>query len=150
MSITTVCRECGETFRKRSLKSIEKICEDCRGTKGRNRYKVMTNRTMHAIGTIDHLDKQVAELRTSIDVLHSTIGVEVQHQITKGLEPIIEKLIDKELSKLKDIVLSSMTKAKKAQREVVELSKLVKGYKSSNTKMKNKIKKFEERLDNEV
>jgi hypothetical protein len=145
MSITTVCRECGETFRKRSLKSIDKICEDCRGTKGRNRYKVMTNRTMNAIGTIDHLDKQVAELRTSIDVLHSTIGVEVQHQIT-NLEPIIEKIIEEKNKELTDIIISSMTKAQKAQEEVKELTKLVKGYKSSNTRMKNKIKKFEEML----
>ena len=149
MSMTTVCRECGETFRKFSLKSREKICHDCKGSKGRNRYKVMTNNTLNAIGTIESLDKKVAELTTSIDVLHSTIGVEVQHQITKGLEPIIEKLIEKELSKLKDIVLSSMTKAQKTQREVKELSKLVKGYKGSNTLMKNKIKKFEERFGHE-
>ncbi len=146
MSITTVCRECGETFRKFSMKSREKICFDCKGSKGRNRYKVMTNNTLDAIGTIESLDKKVAELTTSIDVLHSTIGVEVQHQITKGLEPIMEKLVDKKLSELKDIVLSSMTKAKKTQKEVKELSKLVKGYKSSNTLMKNKIKKFEEIL----
>jgi len=146
MSMTTVCRECGETFRKFSLKSREKICFDCKGSKGRNRYKVMTNNTLNAIGTIESLDKKVAELTTSIDVLHSTIEVEVQHQITKGLEPIIEKIIDKELSKLKDIVLSSMTKAQKTQKEVSELSKLVKGYKGSNTLMKNKIKKFEEIL----
>ena len=69
MSITTVCRECGETFRKFSLKSREKICHDCKGDKGRNRYKVMTNNTLNAIGTIESLDKKVAELTTSIDVL---------------------------------------------------------------------------------
>lgn len=149
MSITTVCRECGETFRKFSLKSREKICFDCKGSKGRNRYKVMTNNTINAIGTIESLDNKVAELTTSIDVLHSTIGVEVQHQITKGLEPIIEKLVDKKLSELKDIILSSMTKAQKTQKEVKELSKLVKGYKGSNTLMKNKIKKFEEMFGHE-
>ena len=84
MSITTVCRECGETFRKFSIKSRERICPDCRGSKGRNRYKVMTNNTLNAIGTIETLDKKVAELTTSIDVLHSTVEVEVQHQITKN------------------------------------------------------------------
>jgi Mg2+ and Co2+ transporter CorA len=147
--MTTVCRECGETFRKFSLKSREKICHDCKGSKGRNRYKVMTNNTLNAIGTIENLDKKVAELTTSIDVLHSTIAVEVQHQITKGIEPIIEKILDGKISELKDIVLSSMTKAQKTQKEVKELNKLVKGYKSSNTRMKNKIKKFEERFANE-
>ena len=150
MSITTVCRECGETFRKFSLKSREKICPDCRGSKGRNRYKVMANNTLNAIGTIESLDKKVAELTTSIDVLHSTIGVEVQHQITKGLEPIIEKIIEEKNKELKDIIISSMTKAQKAQEEVKILTKLVKGYKSSNTRMKNKIKKFEEMLRYEV
>jgi len=146
MSITTVCRECGETFRKFSLKSREKICFDCKGSKGRNRYKVMANNTLNAIGTIETLDKRVAELSTSIDVLHSTIAVEVQHQITKGLEPIIEKLIEEKNKELKDIIISSMTKAQKAQEEVKELTKLMKGYKSSNTRMKNKIKEFEEKL----
>ena len=146
MSITTVCRECGETFRKFSLKSREKICFDCKGSKGRNRYKVMANNTLNAIGTIETLDKRVAELSTSIDVLHSTIAVEVQHQITKGLEPIIEKLIEEKNKELKDIIISSMTKAQKAQEEVKQLTKLVKGYKSSNTRMKNKIKEFEEKL----
>jgi len=81
--------------------------------------------------------------------LHNTIAVEVQHQITKGLEPIIEKMLDEKISDLKDIVISSMTKAQKTQKEVKELTKLVKGYKSSNTLMKNKIKKFEERFANE-
>ena len=146
MSITTICRACGVTFRKFSMKSREQICESCRGTKGKNRYRVMTNKTMNAIGTIETLDKKVAELSTSIDVLHSTIAVEVQHQITKGLEPIIEKLIEEKNNELKDIIISSMTKAKKAQEEVKKLTKLIKGYKSSNTRMKNKIKKFEEKL----
>jgi len=150
MSITTVCRECGETFRKFSIKSRERICQDCKGSKGRNRYKVMTNNTLNAIGTIETLDKKVADLATSIDVLHSTIEVEVQHQITKGLEPIIEKLIEEKNNQLKDIIISSMTKAQKAQEEVKELTKLIKGYKSSNTRMKNKIKKFEEMLNYEV
>jgi len=144
MSITTVCRACGVTFRKFSMKSREQICESCRGQKGKNRYKVMTNNTLNAIGTIETLDKRVAELSTSIDVLHNTIAVEVQHQITKGLEPIIEKLIEEKNKELTDIIVSSMTKAQKAQEEVKQLTKLVKGYKSSNTRMKNKIKKFEE------
>ena len=47
----------------------------------------------------------------------------------------------------KDIIISSMTKAQKAQEEVKELTKLVKGYKGSNTRMKNKIKAFEKRLE---
>tara|TARA_B100001287_G_scaffold144763_1_gene121774 strand:- start:1287 stop:1676 length:390 start_codon:yes stop_codon:yes gene_type:complete len=128
------------------MKSREQICESCRGEKGKNRYKVMTNNALNAIGKIENLDKRVAELSTSIDVLHSTIAVEVQHQITKGLEPIIEKLIEEKNKELKDIIVSSMTKAQKAQEEVKELTKLVKGYKSSNTRMKNKIKEFEEKL----
>ena len=149
MSITTICRACGVTFRKFSMKSREQICESCKGQKGKNRYKVMANNTLNAIGTIETLDKKVAELSTSIDVLHSTIAVEVQHQITRGLEPIIEKLIEEKNKELKDIIISSMTKAKKAQQEVKQLTKLVKGYKSSNTLMKNKIKKFEEMLGHE-
>ena len=146
MSITTVCRACGVTFRKFSMKSREQICESCRGEKGKNRYKVMTNNALNAIGKIENLDKSVAELSTSIDVLHNTIAVEVQHRITKGLEPIIEKLIEEKNKELKNIIVSSMTKAQKAQEEVKELTKLVKGYKSSNTRMKNKIKEFEEKL----
>ena len=88
--------------------------------------------------------KEIKNLKTSIDVLHSTIEVEVQHQLTKGIEPIIEKILDEKIGELKDIVVSSMTKAKKTQNEVNELRKLIKGYKGSNTIMKNIIKKFEE------
>ncbi len=146
MSMTVVCRDCRETFRKFSMKSRETICPDCRGKKGKNRYRVMSNRTQDAITTIENMDKEVKNLKTSIDVLHSTIEVEVQHQLTKGIEPIIEKVLDEKISELKNIVISSMTKAKKSQEEVKELSKLVKGYKRSNTLMKNKIKKFEEIL----
>ncbi len=144
--MTVVCRDCRETFRKFSMKSRETICPDCRGKKGKNRYRVMSNRTQDAITTIENMDKEVKNLKTSIDVLHSTIEVEVQHQLTKGIEPIIEKVLDEKISELKNIVISSMTKAKKSQEEVKELSKLVKGYKRSNTLMKNKIKKFEEIL----
>ena len=147
MSITTVCRECRETFRKFSLKSRETICPDCRGSGGKNRYKVMANTAKNVIKNIDRLDKKVEGLSTSVDVLHSTIAVEVQHQITKGLEPIIEKIIEEKNKELKDVVISAITKAQKAQQEVKELTKLVKGYKSSNTRMKNKIKKFEEMLN---
>ena len=147
MTITAVCRKCGETFRKMSIKSTDKICPDCKGTLGRNRYKVMTNNTMNAIGTLENLDKKVAELTRSIDILHSTIAVEVQHQITKGLEPIIEKLIEEKDKELKDIVVSSMTKSRRCQEQVLELTKIVKQYKSSNTRMKNEMKKFKKIME---
>ena len=147
MSITTECRECRQVFKKRSLKSREKICDACRGSGGRNRYKVMANKTVNAITLVDNMEKQIEDLKSSIDVLHSTIGFEVQHQITKGLEPIIEKIIEEKNKELKDIIISSMTKAQKAQEEVKELTKIVKGYKGSNTRMKNKIKAFEKRLE---
>ena len=144
--MTVVCRDCRETFRKFSMKSRETICPDCRGKKGKNRYRVMSNKTQDAIATIENMDKEIENLKTSIDVLHSTIEVEVQHQLTKGIEPIIEKILDEKISGLKDVIISSMTKSQKAQKDVEELTKLMKGYKSSNTRMKNKIKKFEERF----
>ena len=100
MSITTECRECRQVFKKRSLKSTEKICDACRGSGGRNRYKVMANKTVNAI----------------------------------------------KVGELKNIIISSMTKAQKAQEEVKELTKLVKKHKASNTRMNNKIKAFEKRL----
>ena len=146
MSITAVCRDCRETFRKFSIKSRETICPDCKGKKGKNRYRVMSNKTQDAIATIENMDKKIENLKTSIDVLHSTIEVEVQHQLTKGIEPIIEKILDEKISELKDVIISSMTKSQKAQKDVEELTKLMKGYKSSNTRMKNKMKKFEERF----
>ena len=146
MSITTECRECRQVFKKRSLKSTEKICQACRGTGGRNRYKIMANRTVNAITSVDNMEKKIEDLKSSIDILHSTIGVEVQHRITVGIEPIIERIVDKKISELKDVIISSMTKAQKAQEEVKELAKMVKRYKSSNTRMKNKIKAFEKRL----
>tara|TARA_R100001086_G_scaffold237604_1_gene161737 strand:- start:702 stop:1145 length:444 start_codon:yes stop_codon:yes gene_type:complete len=146
MSITAVCRDCRETFRKFSIKSRETICPDCKGKKGKNRYRVMSNKTQDAIATIENMDKKIENLKTSIDVLHSTIQVEVQHQLTKGIEPIIEKILDEKISELKDVIISSMTKSQKAQKDVEELTKLMKGYKSSNTRMKNKMKKFEERF----
>ena len=146
MSITAVCRDCRETFRKFSIKSRETICPDCKGKKGKNRYRVMSNKTQDAIATIENMDKKIENLKTSIDVLHSTIQVEVQHQLTKGIEPIIEKILDEKISELKDVIISSMTKSQKTQKDVEELTKLMKGYKSSNTRMKNKMKKFEERF----
>ena len=45
MSITAVCRDCRETFRKFSMKSREAICPDCKGKKGKNRYRIMSNKT---------------------------------------------------------------------------------------------------------
>ena len=144
--MTVVCRDCRETFRKFSMKSRETICPDCRGKKGKNRYRVMSNKTQDAIATIENMDKEIENLKTSIDVLHSTIEIEVQHQLTKGIEPIIEKILDEKISELKDVIISSMTKSQKAQKDVEELTKLMKGYKSSNTRMKNKMKKFEERF----
>jgi len=151
MSMTTVCRKCGETFRKFSMKSREQVCETCRGTTGgKNRYRVMSNKTLDAITKVQDMDNKIEELKLSIDVLHSTIEVEVQHQLTKGIEPIIEKVLDKKIGELKNIVISSMSKSQKTQKEVEELSRLVRNLKSSNTRMKNKIKKFEEGLKNEV
>lgn len=147
MSATTVCRKCGETFRKFSMKSREQVCETCKGiTGGKNRYRVMSNKTVDAIAKVENMDKEIENLKTSIDVLHSTIEIEVQHQLTKGIEPIIEKVLDEKISELKNIVISSMSKSQKTQKEVKELSRLVKNLKSSNTKTKNKIKKFEKEL----
>lgn len=144
MSMTVFCKECGENFRKFSMKSRETICPDCKGKRGKNRYRVMSNKTVDAIAKVENMDEEIRKLKTSIDILHNTIEVEIQHQLTKGIEPIIEKVLDEKISDLKDIIVSSMTKSQKAQKDVEELTKLVKGYKSSNTRMKNKIKKFEE------
>ena len=146
MSITTECRECRQVFRKRSLKSTEKICEACRGSGGRNRYKVMANKTVNAIAIVDNMEKQIEDLKSSIDVLHSTIGVEVQHQITNDIKPIVEKIVDEKISELKGIIISSMTKSQKAQEEIKELTKTINLQKSSITRMRNKIKVFEKRL----
>lgn len=142
--MTVFCKECGENFRKFSMKSRETICPDCKGKRGKNRYRVMSNKTVDAIAKVENMDEEIRKLKTSIDILHNTIEVEIQHQLTKGIEPIIEKVLDEKISDLKDIIVSSMTKSQKAQKDVEELTKLVKGYKSSNTRMKNKIKKFEE------
>ena len=146
MSITTECRECRQVFKKRSLKSTEKICDACRGTGGRNRYKIMANRTVNAITVVDSMERQIEELKSSIGILHSTIGVEVQHHMTIGIEPIIERIVDKKISELKDVIISSMTKAQKAQEEVKELNKTINLQKGSITRMRNKIKAFEKRL----
>jgi|TARA_B100000085_G_scaffold284025_1_gene316041 hypothetical protein len=146
MSITTECRECRQVFRKRSLKSTEKICEACRGSGGRNRYKVMANKTVNAIAIVDNMEKQIEDLKSSIDVLHSTIGVEVQHQITNDIKPIVEKIVDEKISELKGIIISSMTKSQKAQEEIKELTKTINLQKGSITRIRNKIKAFEKRL----
>lgn len=146
MSITTECRECRQVFKKRSLKSTEKICQACRGTGGRNRYKVMANRTVNAITSVDNMERQIEDLKSSIDVLHSTIGVEVQHQITNDIKPIVERIVDEKVSELKNIIISSMTKSQKAQEEIKELNKTINLQKGSITRMKNKIKEFEKRL----
>ena len=146
MSITTECRECRQVFRKRSLKSTEKICEACRGSGGRNRYKVMANKTVNAIAIVDNMEKQIEDLKSSIDVLHSNIGVEVQHQITNDIKPIVERIVDEKVSELKDVIISSMTKSQKAQEEIKELNKTINLQKGSITRMRNKIKAFEKRL----
>ena len=147
MSITTECRECRQVFKKRSLKSTEKICQACRGSGGRNRYKVMANKTVNAIAIVDNMERQIEDVKSSIDVLHSTIGVEVQHQITNDIKPIVEKIVDEKVSELKDIIISSMTKSQKAQEEIKELTKTINLQKGSITRMKNKIKAFEKRLE---
>jgi|TARA_B100000035_G_C20920680_1_gene518359 hypothetical protein len=146
MSITTECRECRQVFRKRSLKSTEKICEACRGSGGRNRYKVMANKTVNAIAIVDNMEKQIEDLKSSIDVLHSTIGVEVQHQITNDIKPIVEKIVDEKVNELKGVIISSMTKSQKAQEEIKELTKTINLQKGSITRIRNKIKAFEKRL----
>ena len=147
MSITTECRECRQVFKKRSLKSTEKICQACRGSGGRNRYKVMANKTVNAIAIVDNMERQIEDVKSSIDVLHSTIGVEVQHQITNDIKPIVEKIVDEKVSELKDVIISSMTKSQKAQEEIKELTKTINLQKGSITRMKNKIKAFEKRLE---
>ena len=151
MSMVRVCRTCGESFKKFSMKSKEAICPDCRASKGKNRYRAMTNKTLDAIGTIENMDKKIADLTTSIDVLHSTIAVEVQHQISKGIEPIVHKIVEDSIKEkygtMMDNIATAITKSKKIEARMEELEKLVKNYKSSNTKMKNQIKEFSRRLN---
>ena len=91
MSITRNCRACGEVFRKRSLKSTESICEDCRGDRGKNRYKVMANKTVNAIATVENMEKQIEDLKTSIGILHDTMVIEIDSQIMKGMDSIVER-----------------------------------------------------------
>lgn len=151
MSMTVFCRECGENFRKFSIKSRETVCPDCRTSRGKNRYKIMGNKTLDAITTIENMDKKIADLTTSIDVLHSTIAVEVQHQISKGIEPIVHKIVEDSIKEkygsMMDNIATAITKSRKIEARMQELEKLVKNYKTSHTKMKNKLKEFSRRLN---
>ena len=104
----------------------------------------MANKTVNAI-SVESMEKQIEDMKTSIGILHDTISTEIQHQIDIWIEPIIERIVDKKVGELKNIMVSSITKSQKTQEEVKELSKIIKKFKASNTRMKNKIKEFEKR-----
>jgi len=146
MSMIRICKTCGENFRKFSLKSKETHCQDCNANR-KNKYR--TNAT-RASREAELIGKRFSKIEKSLEVLHDTTSIEIETLVLTGIEPIINKIvkdtIDAELGDLKDIIVSSMTKAQKAQEQVKELTKAVRGYKISNTRMKNKIKAFEERL----
>ena len=146
MSMIRICKTCGENFRKFSLKSKETHCQDCNANR-KNKYR--TNAT-RASREAELIGKRFSKIEKSLEVLHDTTSIEIETLVLTGIEPIINKIvkdtIDAELGDLKDIIVSSMTKAQKAQEQVKELTKAVRGYKVSNTRMKNKIKAFEERL----
>ena len=144
MSITRNCRACGEVFRKRSLKSTESICEDCRGDKGKNRYKVMANKTVNAIATVENMEKEIEAMKTSISILHDTMVVEIESQIMKGMDSIVERIVNEKVNSLKDIIISSMTKAQKTKDEVAELKKEIRSMRTGNTRLKNDMKEFRE------
>ena len=144
MSITTVCRACGEVFRKRSLKSTERICPDCRGDKGKNRYKVMANKTVNAIATVENMEKQIEDMKTSISILHDTMVIEIESQIMKGMDSIVERIVNEKVNSLKDIIISSMTKAQKSKDEVAALRREIKSMRTGNTRLKNDMKEFRE------
>ena len=144
MSITKHCRACGEVFRKRSLKSTESICPDCRGDKGKNRYKVMTNKTVNAIATVESMEKEIEDMKTSIGILHDTMVIEIESQIMKGMDSIVERIVNEKVNSLKDIIISSMTKAQKTKDEVAELKKEIRSMRTGNTRLKNDMKEFRE------
>ena len=150
MSITKHCRACGEVFRKRSLKSTESICPDCRGDKGKNRYKVMANKTVDAIATVESMEKQIEDLKTSIGILHDTMVIEIESQIMKGMDSIVERIVNEKVNSLKDIVISSMTKAQKTKDEVAELRREIRSMRTGNTRLKNDMKAFKEELQNNL
>ena len=144
MSITTECRVCGEVFRKRSLKSTEKICDSCRGSGGRNRYKVMANKTVNAIATVENMEKQIEDMKTSISILHDTMVIEIESQIMKGMDSIVERIVNEKVNSLKDVIISSMTKAQKTNDEVAELRREIRSMRTGNTRLKNDMKEFRE------
>ena len=144
MSITRNCRACGEVFRKRSLKSTESICDDCRGDKGKNRYKVMANKTVNAIATVENIEKEIEAMKTSISILHDTMVIEIESQIMKGMDSIVERIVNEKVNSLKDIIVSSMTKAQKTKGEVAELKKEIRSMRTGNSRLKNDMKEFRE------
>ena len=146
MSMTRICKTCGENFRKFSLKSKETHCQECNANR-KNKYRANATR---ASREAEIIGKRFSKIEKSLEVLHDTTSIEIENLVLSGIEPLIDKIvkdtIDAELGDLKDIIISSMTKAQKAQEQIKELTKTVKGYKGSNTRMKNKIKAFEKRL----
>lgn len=150
MSITTECRECRQVFKKRSLKSTEKICQACRGSGGRNRYKVMANKTVDAIATVENMEKQIEDMKTSISILHDTMVIEIESQIMKGMDSIVERIVNEKVNSLKDVIISSMTKAQKTKDEVAELRREIRSMRTGNTRLKNDMKAFKEELQNNL
>ena len=126
------------------MKSTESICDDCRGDKGKNRYKVMANKTVDAIATVENMEKQIEDMKTSIGILHDTMVIEIESQIMKGMDSIVERIVNEKINSLKDIIISSMTKAQKSKDEVAGLKKEIRNMRTGNTKLKNDMKKFRE------
>ena len=126
------------------MKSTERICPDCRGDKGKNRYKVMANKTVNAIATVENMEKQIEDLKTSISILHDTMVIEIESQIMKGMDSIVERIVNEKVNSLKDIIISSMTKAQKSKDEVAALRREIKSMRTGNTRLKNDMKEFRE------
>ena len=150
MTATAICKTCGNNFRKFSLKSKESHCQDCTYQRKRNKYYGFNTRASKEKQQIDRgledMAKQVKDLANQIEILHATIGTEIQHQISKGLDPIIKKLIDAELTSINDRVASSFTKSMQAKEQVKVLAGQVKAFKTSNTKMLKKIEKIRKEI----
>ena len=104
----------------------------------------MANKTVNAIATVENMEKQIEDMKTSISILHDTMVIEIESQIMKGMDSIVERIVNEKVNSLKDVIISSMTKAQKTKDEVAELRREIRSMRTGNTRLKNDMKEFRE------
>jgi ssDNA-binding Zn-finger/Zn-ribbon topoisomerase 1 len=101
MSLFTICNECGEQFRKYSIKSIERMCHKCKNWKRENKAAKKRGEIKQTIPQVIKEGQNMIERAKEFEVFVEKMN---EDYISSLIDEKLNQIVDEKFEKIRSLV----------------------------------------------